>query len=261
MKILMNQMEEPVTKKPNEQPIQNFFGLPMRWDRRNAFTNLWNKTDDRIFPPKYFGIGWSLNVHALLKSAGLIKSEKIVRDLNSLPSDLPVPQDDGACDHLNQMKVPKVALRSTNERDVDLQKQSQKPTILFFYPRTGEPSKPAPADWDLIPGARGCTPQSCGFRDLHAEFKQAGYEVFGVSSQDTVYQKEFVRRNHIPFEILSDSDFKLTEALKLPTFQYREMRLIKRMALLLNEGEIVKSFYPVFPPNKNAETVLNWIRR
>ena len=250
-----------MTKKIDEQPIQNFMGLPMRWDRKNAFKNLWNVDDDRVFPPKHFGIGWSLNFHALLKSAGVINSEPNVRDLNKLPTDLPVPQDDGACDHLNQMKMPKVALQSTSDREIDLQKQALTPTILFFYPRTGEPDKPAPADWDLIPGARGCTPQSCGFRDLYSAFKNAGYEVFGVSSQDTDYQKEFVARNHIPFEILSDVDFKLTYTFKLPTFEYNGMRLIKRMALVLNEGKIVKVFYPVFPPNKNAETVLNWINR
>ena len=113
----------------------------------------------------------------------------------------------------------------------------------------------------MIPGARGCTPQSCGFRDLNSEFENAGYEVFGVSSQNTEYQKEFVSRTHIPFEVLSDVDFKLTDTLKLPTFDYNGVRLIKRMALVLNEGKIVKYFYPVFPPNKNAETVFNWIKK
>lgn len=251
-----------MTKKSEEQPIQNFMGLPMRWDRKNVFKNLWNTEDDRIFPPKHIGIGWSLNLHALLKSTGVISSEtSVARDLNKLPVDLPVPQDDGACDHLSQFKITKIILHSTNDRDVDLQKQAQKPTVLFFYPRTGEPHRPAPPDWDLIPGARGCTPQSCGFRDLHSEFRAIGYEVFGVSSQDTGYQKEFVSRNHIPYEILSDADFKLTDTLKLPTFQYNGMRLIKRMALVLNEGKIVKAFYPIFPPNKNAETVLSWIGR
>lgn len=251
-----------MTKNNDEKELKKLMGLPMRWDRKNAFKNIWNSDDDRIFPPKYFGIGWSMNFHALLKSAGLINSQtSVVRDLNQLPADLPVPQDDGACDHLSQTKIPKVVLYSTGNHQVDLQKQAQKPTVLFFYPRTGEPGKPAPVDWDLIPGARGCTPQSCGFRDLYSEFKAAGYEVFGLSSQDTTYQKEFVQRNHIPFQILSDMDFKLTDALKLPTFQYGGQRLIKRMALILNEGKIIKVFYPVFPPNKNAETVLNWIKR
>ncbi|MFN7904221.1 MAG: redoxin family protein [Pseudobdellovibrionaceae bacterium] len=247
------------SKKPSEQPTQNFLGLPMRWDHKNAFKNLWNKNDEQIFPPKHFGIGWSLNFHALLKSTGVLNPK--VRDLNSLPSDLPVPQDDGACDHLSQLAIPRIILPSTVDRKIDLQKQSQKPTILFFYPRTGEPSMPAPEDWDLIPGARGCTPQSCGFRDLNSEFKELGFEIFGVSSQNSEYQKEFVKRNHIPFEILSDEEFKLTDAINLPTFQYNEMRLIKRMALVLKDGKIVKVFYPVFPPNKNAETVLSWIQK
>ncbi|MGE0634435.1 MAG: peroxiredoxin, partial [Pseudobdellovibrionaceae bacterium] len=128
------------------------------------------------------------------------------------------------------------------------------------YPRTGEPSKPAPPDWDLIPGARGCTPQSCGFRDLYREFQSLGFQVFGLSSQDTDYQKEFVNRNHIPFEILSDAEFALTDSLRLPTFVYNGMRLIKRMAWVIEDGKITKVFYPVFPPTENAATVLAWLR-
>lgn len=181
-------------------------------------------------------------------------------DLLNLPKKLPVPQDDGACAHLEGLTVPAVTLQSTDGRIVDLAAESQKPTIIFFYPRTGEPSKPAPADWDLIPGARGCTPQSCGFRDIYSDFQKHSFNVFGASSQTTDYQKEFVIRNHIPFEILSDVEFKLTDALNLPTFRYGEMRLIKRLALVLDNGRIKKVFYPVFPPNKNAETVLGWIK-
>lgn len=183
-----------------------------------------------------------------------------MRDLLSLPKDLPIPQDDGACGHLQNSAVPAVSLRSTNGRMVNLAKESQSPTVIFFYPRTGEPSKPAPPDWDLIPGARGCTPQSCGFRDVYSDFQKNGFKVFGASSQTSEYQKEFVARNHIPFEILSDVDFELTNALNLPTFTYNGMKLIKRLALILNQGRIEKVFYPVFPPNKNAETVLNWIK-
>jgi peroxiredoxin len=240
---------------------KTFLGIPMRWDAKNAFKGLWDQDDERLFTPKHFGIGWSLNFHALFKSAGIIQSKTQERDLNTLPSDLPVPQDDGACDHLTNMEVPEIKLLSTNDRTVKLATISKKPTVLFFYPRTGEPGKPAPANWDLIPGARGCTPQSCSFRDLYSEFKDEGYQVFAVSTQNSDYQKEFVTRNHIQFEILSDAEFKLTDALNLPTFVYNDMRLIKRMALVLNGGKIVKFFYPVFPPNKNAETVLNWIRK
>jgi len=182
------------------------------------------------------------------------------RDLLSLPKDLPIPLDDGACDHLPGMEVPGISLSSTNTRMVDLKTESQTPTVIFFYPRTGEPSKPAPADWDLIPGARGCTPQSCGFRDIYSEFKALGFKVFGASSQTTEYQKEFVSRNHIPFEILSDVDFQLTEVLGLPSFSFGGTKLIKRLALVLDKGHIEKVFYPVFPPNENAGSVLRWIK-
>lgn len=184
-----------------------------------------------------------------------------MRDLLNLPKDLPIPKDDGACAHLERMPVPQIKINSTGNRSVDLSIESKTPTVIFFYPRTGEPGNPAPADWDLVPGARGCTPQSCGFRDIYSEFKTLGFNVFGASSQTTDYQKEFVSRNHIPFEILSDVDFQLTEALKLPTFTYGKMKLIKRLALVLDKGHIEKVFYPVFPPDKNAETVLQWIEK
>ena len=179
----------------------------------------------------------------------------------NLPPDLPVPQDDGACDHLSGISVPHLKLESTSGRIVDLAIEAKKPTVIFIYPRTGEPDKPAPPEWDLIPGARGCTPQSCGFRDLYSEFKNEGFQIFGLSSQESDYQREFVKRNHIRFEILSDKEFALTDALRLPTFHYNSMRLMRRMAFVLQEGRIKKVFYPVFPPNKNAETVLAWIRK
>jgi peroxiredoxin len=182
-----------------------------------------------------------------------------VRDLLKLPENLPAPVDDGACDHLEGMDVPSITLQTTQGRLLNLKEVAQKPAVIFFYPRTGEPSKPVPPDWDLIPGARGCTPQSCGFRDLYSEFKNKGFQVFGASTQETLYQQEFVSRNHIPFEIISDKDYQLTDALRLPTFTYNGTRLIKRMAWLLKGGKIIKVFYPVFPPDKCAETVLNWV--
>jgi peroxiredoxin len=184
-----------------------------------------------------------------------------MRNLNELPDNLPVPEDDGACDHLSNMEMPSIRLLSTSNRLLDLAAQTLSPTVFFFYPRTGEPNKPAPADWDLIPGARGCTPQSCGFRDLYTEFKKHGLSIFGISSQSQAYQTEFVNRNHIPFEILSDEKFDLTNELNLPTFTYNSMRLIKRLALFCDQGKIKKVFYPVFPPNKNAETVLEWLKQ
>jgi peroxiredoxin len=183
-----------------------------------------------------------------------------MRDLTRLPPGLPVPVDDGACAHLAGAAVPSVELATTGGREIDLREEAARPTVVFVYPRTGEPDKPVPPDWDLIPGARGCTPQSCGFRDLHGEFARLGFQVFGVSSQTTAYQREFVARNHIPFEILSDERSELTRRLRLPTFEYRGTRLMKRLALVLEERAIAGVFYPVFPPNENAATVLAWIR-
>ena len=185
--------------------------------------------------------------------------------LHQLPANLPAPVDDGACDHLPGSRVPSVRLASTGGRVVDLAEVAERPTVLFFYPRTGESGKAAGPEWDAIPGARGCTPQSCGFRDLHREFVRLGIAVFGVSTQDSDYQGEFVERNHVPFELLSDRDLLLPRALRLPTFEYPVERggpttLIKRMAWYLERGRIEKIWYPVFPPDRNAETVLAWLR-
>ena len=186
-------------------------------------------------------------------------------DLHQLPANLPVPVDDGACDHLPGARVPSVRLQSTSGRWVDLVEIAGRPAVLFFYPRTGEPGRAAGPEWDAIPGARGCTPQSCGFRDLHREFVALGVSVFGVSTQETVYQREFVERNHVPFEMLSDRDLALTGALRLPTFEYAATRggpptLIRRMAWYVERGRIERLWYPVFPPDRNAETVLGWLR-
>jgi peroxiredoxin len=134
------------------------------------------------------------------------------------------------------------------------------PTVLFFYPRNAQPHEPVPEEWNMIPGARGCTPHSCGFRDLHQEFNMLGFQIFGVSTQDTDYQKELVNRVHLPFEVLSDAKLELVNALRLPTFEYRGLRLLKRMAWVIEDGKIAKVFYPVFPPDKNADEVLNWLK-
>ncbi|HEX9477341.1 MAG TPA: peroxiredoxin [Methylomirabilota bacterium] len=189
----------------------------------------------------------------------------MARDLHQLPANLPVPVDDGAADHLPGSPVPAVRLPSTSGRWVDLVEIADRPTVLFFYPRTGEPGRAAGPEWDAIPGARGCTPQSCGFRDQHREFVALGVSVFGVSTQETVYQQEFVERNHVPFEILSDRDLALTRALRLPTFEYAATRggpptLIKRMAWYVERGRIERIWYLVFPPDRSAETVLGWLR-
>jgi peroxiredoxin len=186
-------------------------------------------------------------------------------DLHRLPPDLPVPVDDGACDHLPGAQVPSVRLQSTAGRWVELEEIAAHPTVWFFYPRTGEAGKPAGPAWDAIPGARGCTPQSCGFRDRSREFGALGVAVYGISTQETAYQREFVERNHVPFEMLSDRDLSLTRALRLPTFEYPVERggpstVIKRMAWYVERGRIERIWYPVFPPDRNAETVLGWLR-
>ena len=180
-------------------------------------------------------------------------------DYATLPTSLPVPEDDGACSHLPGRALPAVTLPSTAGRMVNLA-QLNIPTVLFFYPRNAQPHESIPEEWNLIPGARGCTPHSCGFRDLHQEFKLLGFQIFGVSTQDTDYQKELVNRVHLPFEVLSDAKFELVKDLRLPTFEYRGLRLLKRMAWVVEDGKITRVFYPVFPPDKNADEVLNWLK-
>jgi len=176
-----------------------------------------------------------------------------------LPKDLPVPQDDGACAHLSGMKLPRVTLASTAGRSVELA-QAKGRTVVYIYPRTGRPDQDLPTGWNAIPGARGCTPQSCAFRDHFEELKSAGTaQVYGLSTQDTAYQREAVERLHLPFEILSDEKLEFTRALRLPTFEVDGMVLIKRMALIVRDGVIEKVFYPVFPPDRNASDVLAWL--
>lgn len=179
--------------------------------------------------------------------------------LTDLPTSLPVPQEDGACHHLPGSALPHISLPSTGGRMVDLDNLTA-PTVIFFYPRNAQPGEEIPEAWNVIPGARGCTPHSCGFRDLHQEFKALGFQVFGASTQGTEYQKELVQRVHLPFEILSDAEFKLVDALRLPTFEYNGLRLVKRMAWIIESGKITKVFYPVFPPDKNADEVLAWLK-
>ena len=182
-------------------------------------------------------------------------------DPTILPSGLPVPQDDGAARHLAGLKLPSIKLTGTDGTEVDLAKLAGR-TVLYIYPRTGVPGQPLPEGWDGIPGARGCTPQSCSFRDHFAELKRLGItHVYGLSTQDSKYQGEAARRLRLPFAILSDADLKLTAALGLPTFSVAGMTLLKRMVLVIENGVIVKVFYPVFPPDKSAEEVIAWLRR
>jgi peroxiredoxin len=181
-------------------------------------------------------------------------------DPTFLPPDIPVPRDDGAARHLSGMALPDLALPATSGPPINLSKLKGR-VVVYIYPRTGVPGVNAPAGWDDIPGARGCTPQSCGFRDHFAELKTLGVaNVFGLSTQDTEYQREAAQRLHLPFPILSDAALKFTRALNLPTFSAAGMTLLKRMALVIDNGAITKAFYPVFPPDKNAEEVIAWLR-
>jgi peroxiredoxin len=180
-------------------------------------------------------------------------------DPTVLPSQLPVPQDDGAARHLSGLKLPSIALAATNGASVDLSLLRGR-TVVYIYPRTGVPGQPLPDGWDAIPGARGCTPQSCSFRDHFAELKRLGVaNLFGLSTQDTAYQNEAAERLHLPFPILSDRALELTRAIRLPTFSVAGMTLLKRMVLIIDEGVIGKVFYPVFPPDKSAEEVIDWL--
>ncbi len=179
---------------------------------------------------------------------------------NILPPDIPVPQDDGAARHLTGMRLPDLALPATDGTEVSLARLPGR-TVIYIYPRTGVPGVDPPEGWDLIPGARGCTPQSCSFRDHFGELKALGIaRVFGLSTQDTAYQQEAVARLHLPFPVLSDEKLVLATALKLPTFSAAGMTLLKRMALVIDDGAITHVFYPVFPPDRNAADVVAWLR-
>jgi peroxiredoxin len=177
-----------------------------------------------------------------------------------LPEDLPVPQDDGAAKHLSGMQLPRLGLASTDGSKVDLSRLKGG-TVVYAYPRTGVPGKPLPGGWDAIPGARGCTPQSCGFRDHFAEMRKAGVDhLFGLSTQDSDYQRELAERLHLPFAILSDAGLAFAKALRLPTFEVEGMTLLKRLTLVIDDGKITHAFYPVFPPDKSAQEVVDWLQ-
>ena len=177
-----------------------------------------------------------------------------------LPPNIPVPQDDGAARHLTGAKLPDLALPATDGASVNLAKLKGR-TVVYVYPRTGVPGVDPPDGWDQIPGARGCTPQSCSFRDHFGELKRLGVaQLYGLSTQDTEYQREAATRLHLPFAILSDAKLALATALNLPTFTAAGMTLLKRMALVVDDGMITKAFYPVFPPDKNAAEVIAWIQ-
>lgn len=178
-----------------------------------------------------------------------------------LPADLPVPEDDGAATHLPGTKVPHVELEGPGGAMIRLDALGAGRTVIYIYPLTGRPGTGLPDGWDSIPGARGCTPEACGFRDHYQDLLAAGaVAVFGLSSQDTDYQREVVERLHLPFPMLSDPTRSLADALNLPTFETSGLTLYKRLTLIIRDGVIEHVFYPIFPPDRHAHQVLTWLQ-
>ena len=200
---------------------------------------------------------WLESAAALALSSAAVGQE----DFTKLPANLPVPMDDGACDHLLHMRVPAIHLNATTGGSVSLLSIKAERTIVYCYPRTGEPGRPSPDGWDAIPGARGCTPQSCSMRDNYHAIRRLGGEVYGLSTQTTAYQQEAANRLHLPFALLSDQHLDMTHALRLPTFQVQDWILIKRLTLVIHQGRIEKVFYPIFPPDKHGEQVVAWLEK
>ncbi len=181
-------------------------------------------------------------------------------NFTDLPANLPVPIDDGAANHLLGKSLPSLTLESTHGPPVDLAALPGR-VVVFCYPRTGRPDQPMPDHWDTIPGARGCTPQACSFRDHFQELRTAGASsIFGVSTQTTDYQKEAATRLQLPYPLLSDSELRFGRSLQLPTFTVEGITLLKRLTIVTDDARIVKIFYPVFPPNESAETTMAWLR-
>jgi peroxiredoxin len=179
----------------------------------------------------------------------------------SLPDDLPVPADDGAAQHLPGTAMPQLTLPATDGQSVDLSALGEGRTVLYLYPLSGKPGTDLPDGWDAIPGARGCTPEACGFRDHLNELHDAGAaRVYGLSAQDTGYQREFAERMSLPFVILSDPQVRLGEVLRLPTFEAAGQRLYMRLTMVILHGRIEHVFYPIFPPDRHADEVLSWLR-
>ena len=180
-------------------------------------------------------------------------------NLNQLPTDLPIPQDDGAAAHLVGMRLPAISLGTTNAGQFNLGENKGR-LVIYCYPMTGQPNVPLPEGWDQIPGARGCTPQSCSFRDHYQELRALGADVVGLSVQSTEYQKEMADRLHLPFPVLSDVDFQLQRALRLPTFVAAGMTLLKRITLIVNDGVIEAVHYPIFPSDSDPAWVMDYLK-
>ena len=181
-------------------------------------------------------------------------------NLTQIPSDLPVPIDDGAAAHLTGALLPNVTLISTDGNLLNLAKLNGW-CVIYIYPMTGRPDTDLPDNWDAIPGARGCTPQSCSFRDHYADLQKLNAAVYGLSVQGTDYQREAQQRLHLPFSLLSDENLQLKAALQLPTLCVAGMELYRRLTLIAENRQIKKVFYPVFPPDQNADEVLAWLRK
>ncbi len=180
-------------------------------------------------------------------------------NLNQLPTDLPVPQDDGACNHLVGMPLPNVALLATDGSMVNLSQLAGR-LVIYCYPMTGQPNVPLPEGWDQIPGARGCTPQSCAFRDHYQELQALHANVFGLSAQSTEYQREMATRLHLPFQVLSDEQYQFQKALNLPTFVAAGMTLLKRVTFISHQGRIEAVHYPIFPSDSDPAWVLDYLK-
>jgi peroxiredoxin len=180
-------------------------------------------------------------------------------DPRQLPPDLPVPEDDGAASHLRGSLLPHVRLQSTHGGTVDLAHAADERLVAYVYPMTGAPGRALPEGWNDIPGARGCTPQSCAFRDSLGEFTAYGASVLGISAQSSAEQREFSDREHIPFPLLSDSSLDLAREMRLPTFEVGGRTFYRRLTFVAEKRRIVKVFHPVFPPDRNASQVLSWL--
>ena len=180
-------------------------------------------------------------------------------NVNELPTDLPVPLDDGSTNHLKGMRLPKISLQATNGKRIDLADIKGR-LVIYCYPMTGQPNVALPDGWDQIPGARGCTPQSCSFRDHYQELQALGAEVIGLSVQSTEYQKEMADRLHLPFPVVSDANYQFQKALNMPTFEAAGMTLLKRVTLIANNGVIEAVHYPIFPSDSDPARVMDYLK-
>src|SRR3954467_13207684 len=207
------------------------------------------------------GLPIALALKHPLAAVALGAAQSPAPNLNELPANLPRPTDDGGARHLKGLALPDLALPSTANRQVNLSKIASPRVVVYAYPMTGRPDRQLPQGWDDIPGARGCTPETCGFRDHHKDLAKLHAEVFGVSTQSTDYQQEMAKRLEVPFEVLSDEHFAFIKALRLPTFTVEGMTLNKRLTLIARHGHIEKVFYPVFPPDKHADEVIAWLKK